>query len=132
MSEKKGKNILKRKIPKEKLRDALLVSVLAFLLVFAVWKIFYTPQSAKTNSDTAFSAGTESTEKERSLAALLSEIDGVGEAEVRICEAEDQAKSVVVVCDGAKNILVNMNIREAVAAALGIDEKNVKIYLKSR
>ena len=123
MSEKKEKNILKRKIPKEKLRDALLVSVLALLLVFAVWKIFYTPQSAKTNSDTAFSAGTESTEKE---------IDGVGEAEVRICEAEDQAKSVVVVCDGAKNILVNMNIREAVAAALGIDEKNVKIYLKSR
>ena len=132
MSEKKGKNILKRKIPKEKLRDALLVSVLALLLVFAVWKIFYTPQSAKTNSDSAFSTGTEATEKERSLAALLSEIDGVGEAEVRICEAEDEAKSVVVVCDGAKNILVNMNIREAVAAALGIDEKNVKIYLKSR
>lgn len=132
MSEKKEKNILKRKIPKEKLRDALLVSVLALLLVFAVWKIFYTPQSAKTNSDSAFSTGTESTEKERSLAALLSEIDGVGEAEVRICEAEDEAKSVVVVCDGAKNILVNMNIREAVAAALGIDEKNVKIYLKSR
>lgn len=132
MSEKQEKNILKRKIPKEKLRDALLVSVLALLLVFAVWKIFYTPQSAKTNSDSAFSAGTESTEKERSLAALLSEIDGVGEAEVRICEAEDQATSVVVVCDGAKNILVNMNIREAVAAALGIDEKNVKIYLKSR
>ena len=132
MSEKQEKNILKRKIPKEKLRDALLVSVLALLLVFAVWKIFYTPQSAKTNSDSAFSAGTESTEKERSLAALLSEIDGVGEAEVRICEAEDQATSVVVVCDGAKNILVNMNIREAVATALGIDEKNVKIYLKSR
>lgn len=132
MSEKKEKNILKRKIPKEKLRDALLVSVLALLLVFAVWKIFYTPQSAKTNSDSAFSTGTEATEKERSLAALLSEIDGVGEAEVRICEAEDEAKSVVVVCDGAKNILVNMNIREAVAAALGIDEKNVKIYLKSR
>lgn len=70
--------------------------------------------------------------KEKSLAAFLSEMDGVGTAEVRICEDENGVMSVAVVCDGAKNILVNSNIREAVSAALGVDEKNVKIYPKSR
>ena len=59
-------------------------------------------------------------------------MDGVGTAEVRICEDENGVLSVAVVCDGAKNILVNSNIREAVSAALGVDEKNVKIYPKSR
>ena len=43
----------KTKFTKEKLRDVLLVSCLALLLVFAVWKIFYTPSSASR-----FSAGT--------------------------------------------------------------------------
>ena len=92
----------KTKFTKEKLRDVLLVSCLALLLVFAVWKIFYTPSSASR-----FSAGNAG-------------------------EDENGVLSVAVVCDGAKNILVNSNIREAVSAALGVDEKNVKIYPKSR
>ncbi len=127
----------KTKFTKEKLRDVLLVSCLALLLVFAVWKIFYTPSSASRfsagNAGTSAAAGTDTAnEKEKSLAAFLSEMDGVGTAEVRICEDENGVMSVAVVCDGAKNILVNSNIREAVSAALGVDEKNVKIYPKSR
>ena len=118
------------------LRDVLLVSCLALLLVFAVWKIFYTPSSASRfsagNAGTSAAATESASEKEKSLAAFLSEMDGVGTAEVRICEDENGVMSVAVVCDGAKNILVNSNIREAVSAALGVDEKNVKIYPKSR
>ena len=119
----------KWKIAKSKLRDALIVSFLALLLVFAVWKIFYISPSAKETSDIAPSAET-ATEREKSLAALLSQIEGVGEAEVRICETEDKVQSVVVVCDGAKNILVNINVCEAVSAALGVKAGNVKIYPK--
>ena len=126
----------KTKFTKEKLRDVLLVSCLALLLVFAVWKIFYTPSSASRfsagNAGTSAAATDSASEKEKSLAAFLSEMDGVGTGEVRICEDENGVMSVAVVCDGAKNILVNSNIREAVSAALGVDEKNVKIYPKSR
>lgn len=128
----------KAKISKEKLRDVLLVSCLALLLVFAVWKIFYTPgatsrfSSGTSGGSAATTASAAASEKEKSLSAFLSEMDGVGSAEVRICEDEDGVLSVAVVCDGAKNIRVNSDIREAVSAALGVDEKNVKIYPKSK
>lgn len=125
---KKAENGRKRtKIPKGKLRDALLISVLALLLVFAVWKIFYVPSGEE---DTLSSDLTG--EKEKSVAAFLSEIEGVGQAEVRIFEENGEVKSVAVVCEGAKNIEVNSNVREAVAAALGVDGKNVKIYKKEK
>lgn len=127
----------KAKLSKDKLRDVLLVSCLALLLVFAVWKIFYTPSTASrfssgTSGESTSEVGAAASDKEKSLSAFLSEMDGVGNAEVRICENEDGVLSVAVVCDGAKNILVNSNIREAVSAALGVDEKNVKIYPKSK
>ena len=128
----------KAKISKDKLRDVLLVSCLALLLVFAVWKIFYTPgatsrfSSATSGGSTTTTASAAASEKEKSLSAFLSEMDGVGSAEVRICEDEAGVLSVAVVCDGAKNIRVNSDIREAVSAALGVDEKNVKIYPKSK
>ena len=102
----------------------MIVAGLALLLVFSVWRIFYSPKDVETS---AFQSGTET---ERMLASLLSEIDGVGEVRVMVYEDEDGVKSVVIVCDGASNIRVNANLREAAAAAVGTDEKNVKIYLK--
>ena len=99
----------KRGFKSDRFRDVLLLSALALLLIFAVWKIFYP--------------------SEQKLCALLKEIDGVGDVNVMICESEDGVQSVVVVCEGANDLRVNMNIREAVAAALGTDEKSVKIYL---
>lgn len=105
-----------------RIRDILLLSALALLLVFAVWKIFYTD---KSESVSAFNGSAS----EQRLCALLEEIDGVGKVNVMICEGEGSIESVVVVCEGANNLKVNMNIREAVAAALGTDEKSVKIYL---
>ena len=106
-----------------RIRDILLLSALALLLVFAVWKIFYTGDTKNVSSMTGGS------ESEQRLCSLLKEIDGVGEVNVMICESEDGVESVVVVCEGANDLRVNMNIREAVAAALGTDEKSVKIYL---
>lgn len=106
-----------------RIRDVLLLSALALLLILAVWKIFYTDGNKGT---AAVSGGSES---EQRLCMLLQEIEGVGNVNVMICEDEDGVKSVVVVCEGANDLRVNMNIREAVAAALGTDEKSVKIYL---
>ncbi|MBR4942709.1 MAG: hypothetical protein IKZ28_01650, partial [Clostridia bacterium] len=60
---------------------------------------------------------------------LLEEIEGVGDASVIVYENEG-TKNVVVVCEGGRDLQVIMNVRAAVASALGTDEKSVKIYQK--
>lgn len=108
---------------KKKIKDLALLSVLAFILLFASWKIFYGGEDKNV-------ATTSLTDTEKKISALLQEIEGVGEASVMICETEEGVLGAVVVCEGAKNIRVNMDIREAVATALGTKESAVKIYLK--
>ena len=113
----------KRNIFDGKIKEILLISVLALTLVFSVWKVFY-------DGDTKNVISVSGSETEQKISLLLKEIDGVGEANVMICETEEGVKSVVVVCEGARDLQVVMNVREAVAAALGTEEKAVKIYLK--
>lgn len=105
-----------------KWKDLLVIAVLAIVLLFAISRVF--------KGDKAESVSYEMTETEIKVSRLLREIEGVGDAEVIVCETEDGAKSVVVVCEGAKDIRVIMDVREAVAAALGTDEQSVKIYQK--
>lgn len=105
-----------------KWKDLLVIAVLAIVLLFAISRVF--------KGDKAKSVSCEMTETEIKVSRLLREIEGVGDAEVIVCETEDGAKSVVVVCEGAKDIRVIMDVREAVAAALGTDEQSVKIYQK--
>ena len=106
-----------------RIKDILLLSILGLGLFFASWQIFHTEESITTHSNL-------SNEAENKVIRLLEEMEGVGEASVMICESEEGVQSVVVVCDGAKDLRVLMNVREAVAAALGTDENAVKIYLK--
>lgn len=108
---------------KSKFRDILIVAVLALVLIFAVWKIFYKEEPAMQTESTA-------SETEKRVSRLLEDIEGVGEASVMICETEEGVQSVVVVCDGANDLQVLINVREAVSAALGTDQKSIKIYLK--
>lgn len=105
-----------------KWKDFLIIGVLAVVLLFSVSRVF--------KKDDAKSVVTQGTETEMKISRLLQEIQGVGRAEVIVCETEDGEKNVVIVCDGAKDIRVVMDVREAVAAALGMDEKFVKIYQK--
>lgn len=113
----------KRFVLDGKIKDILLISVLAIALLLAVWKIFFTDER---QSQTMASAS----ENELKVCRLLEAIDGVGEAEVVVCETENGVRSVVVVCEGGNNLQVIMNVREAVAAALGTEEKYVKVYVK--
>ena len=113
-----------RKVMNGKIKDILILSVLALVLLVAVWKIFYTDEE-KSSLSNAYASSTE-----EKVSRLLSQIEGVGEADVMICETEEGVQSVVVVCEGANDLQVIMDVREAVAAALGTEEKAVKIYLK--
>lgn len=106
-----------------RMKDVLIVSILAFILTFTVWKVFNNPPS------NAESVGGMS-ETEKRISQILSEIDGVGKAEVIISENEEGIHGAVVVCEGANNIKVIMDVREAVSTALNIEVANIKIYLK--
>lgn len=113
---------MKWNIPKTKIKNLTLLFAVGALLAVLIFQVF-------SKSDTT-AASIGNSELERELCLLLEEIDGVGEVSVMIYESENGAESVVVVCDGAKDLQVNMNVREAVAAALGANEKSIKIYLK--
>ena len=105
-----------------KIKDLFVLGGLALVLALATWQVFY-PSENKT-------ASVAVSENERKIMQILSQIDGVGNADVMICETEEGVDGVVVVCDGAKNFEVVLNIREAVATALGTEQNSVKIYLK--
>lgn len=117
-----AENPLKAKLKSLRLKEVVLFSVLAILLLFAAWKVF--------GSDASKSSTTAMTDTEQKLVAILETIDGVGEVDLMVTETEDGAKSAVIVCEGANDIRVVIAIREAVATALGAEQKNVKIYLK--
>ena len=106
-----------------KRKEVFLLSVLGVVLCLAVWLVL-------ADGKTLVTSGKQYSETERKLVSLLEEMNGVGEAEVMVCETEEGVQSVVVVCDGARDFKVVMTIREAVAAALGTEEKTIKIYQK--
>lgn len=109
---------------KVKIKELIFIAILAIILLFAVWKVF------RGNGQQEENASLFATDNEKRVAHILEEIEGVGKAEVVVYEDENGVKSVVVVCEGANNFSVIMDIREAVAAALGTEEKAVKVYLK--
>lgn len=106
-----------------RIKDICILAVLALVLVFASWKIFGSEKEVEETASTL-------SQTEEKISRLLEEMDGVGKASVMICETEEGVQSAVVVCEGANNLQVIMDIREAVASALGTKEKSVKVYLK--
>ncbi len=106
-----------------KIKDLLIMGVLALCLLVATWSVFRSDEGETTQTATL-------TESEQKVVRILEEIDGVGKASVAVCETEDGVESVVVVCEGANDLRVVMDVREAVATALGTKQNSVKIYLK--
>ena len=106
-----------------RIKEILIIGGIALALAFAVWKVFYTDDNVETIRVSA-------TPTEEKVCRLIQAIDGVGKAEVIVYETEDGVQSVVVVCEGANDLQVVLNVREAVSSALGTAQKNVKIYQK--
>ena len=121
VNDNRGKMLTDKR--KERIKEALFLCGLAMLLIIVVWQVF------GKNSKNASSEITYS-EKELKVARLLEKMEGVGDAEVMIYEGEGEVESVVVLCEGAEDIRVIMSVREAVATALGTEEKKIKVYLK--
>ncbi len=100
----------------------LIMGILALVLFYTAWKIF----QVDGEEEASFALS----ENEVKIMRLLQEIDGVGEASVVVYEEGTEVKSVVVVCEGANDLRVVMNVREAVATAMNTSQQSVKIYLK--
>ena len=113
--------LIKMHWKKLRLKEVLLISILSVLLLGGTWLVF---DKQDAQSELSFS------DTEKRLASILSDIEGVGAVEVLLSDAENDEKGVVIVCQGANNISVLISVREAAATALGIPQKNVKIYLK--
>ena len=108
---------------KEQIKEMLLFCGLALILLVVVWQVFGGKDKAAVKEITY-------SEKEIKVARMLTEMEGVGDVEVMIYEGEEGVESVVVLCDGATDLRVIISVREAVATALGTEEKRIKVYLK--
>lgn len=109
---------------KGRTKDILILAIIGLVLLIAIWKVF------QPNEKDASVGMLVMNNQEEQLSYLLSQMDGVGTAEVAIFETDEGVKNVVIVCEGANDFQVVMNIREAVALAIGAEARNVKIYLK--
>ena len=107
-----------------KTRDIVILIVCGVLLLVIGWSIFHSKNNSTVTGAEGYSAN------EWKAMRILQEIDGVGEASVVVSENADGVQSVVVICEGARDLSVVMDVREAVATALNTPQKSVKIYLK--
>ena len=102
-------------------KNILIVGVLILILILAV---------ALINSGGGGSVSSDSlkSQEELKLTRILSELEGVGDAEVMITSDGDGVKGVVIICEGAENIMVKSSILNVVSTALNIDKNNIAIY----
>ena len=98
------------------------VCIGAFLLLFAVWRVFFSggkSEPADTYSPTSL---------EERLAQLLDEIEGVDGATVMIGEKDGEAVSAVVIIRGDLGLVTRMRVLDATANALHIARQDVLVY----
>lgn len=70
---------------------------------------------------------------EKRLSSIITQIEGVGNAEVMIMEDEEgNAVSVLVVAEGANDIAVNLCLQYSVQTLLGVDASKIEIVQSVR
>lgn len=115
MNREKLKNLLSDKTVR-----AILLALLALVLLFAVWKVFF--------SGAAETSSVSHTDQELRLSAVLGQIEGVGDVEVMITTSDGVPVSAIVIFQGADSILARMRVIDVTSAALGIGRGNVLVY----
>jgi uncharacterized protein YpmB len=104
-------------------KKIIIVTILVALLIGAIYFI-NNSTSTKNTSSTEESYS----ETELKLINILSNIQGVGATNVLINQSEDNILGVVIVCEGANNIMVKNDILNAVSTALNIQKDIIAIY----
>lgn len=108
-------------------RKILLISCLLVVLIALAFLMYGSKNKISTvSSDNARS------ETEVKLMRILSEIDGVGKAEVMIHEGKNGIEGVIIVCEGAYNIMTRNDILNAASTALNVEKNNIAIYAMNK
>ena len=103
-------------------KRVIIISVLlALLIAIAIILFGGSSQSLTVNSSAR-------SETETKLMRILSEIEGVGKAEVMVTEGENGVEGVIIVCEGANNIMTRNDVINAVKVALNTDINNIAVY----
>ena len=110
-----------KKFFNNKTARTVVILLIALLLVFAVYRVFF--KSEKTAA-----AVYEATALEERLSRILSKIDGVGDTSVMVQEEDGRAVSAVIVFRGADSILTRIRVIDAAAGALGIAKESILVY----
>lgn len=107
------------------------VIIVVILIIVLVGTIYFI-NKATDKSTVGAGSVTGKSATEIKLTAILSSIDGVGDTEVMINESETEVLGVVIVCEGANNIMTRNNILNAVSTALKVDKNLIAIYSKNK
>ena len=107
----------------KKYKTIIIVVVLIAILIGTVYII---DKGKSTATATATNSPKSATEIK--LTGILSSIDGVGRTDVMITEEEGKIVGVVIVCEGAYNLMTRSNILNAVSTALNIEKNIIAIY----
>ena len=108
-------------------KNALIVLLLLIcLIVIAV--ALNGKSSLSVSGNTVITNIENKSETELKLQSILSEIKGVGQAEVMITEGEDGIEGVIIVCSGANNLMTRNDILKAVTTLLKVKGNNIAIY----
>lgn len=109
-------------------KNVKLIVAVALLLALIV-AVYFINSAQKTQTSASF--GSEKSSTEIKLTEILSAIDGVGSADVMIHESEGVIVGVIIVCEGADNIMTRSDILNAVSTALNVQKSIIAIYSKS-
>lgn len=96
------------------------------LLLVILGALYFIKKGSNTTAATVSTQVKSATEQK--LISILSNMDGVGATDVMIHESNGEVAGVVIICQGADNIMTRNNILNAVSTALNIDKKIIAIY----
>ena len=102
------------------------IIIVVVLLAILIGTVYIIDKGKSHSASTVNNSAKSSTEIK--LTGILSNIDGVGRTDVMITEEEGKIVGVVIVCEGADNLMTRSNILNAVSTALNIDKKIIAIY----
>lgn len=104
------------------------VIIVLLILFVLLGVILYGSQPKITDTSVTYA----SSETELKLMRILSEIEGVGKAEVMITETDGGVSGVIIVCEGADNIMTRNDVLKAVTTAFKIEKSNIAIYAMNK
>lgn len=101
--------------------------IIVVLLIAVLIGTVYLIDKGKSHKS-SIAANSSKSATEIKLTGILSNIDGVGKTDVMITENGGEIVGVVIVCEGADNLMTRSDILNAVSTALNIDKKIIAIY----